>query len=246
MSHGFGGGGGHGHCGHGGHGGHHAHIAHHPDQSAGWNQGLQGEKQSAWARYTNTFTPVVVALVIFTMMTLPFVLDWPNVENAISKHEEEETKKSANYAPQFAPVAPSQGAGRSSGLGIDPFSMPGTAPRSQTPYTQGQYAQSQYAQQQYAQSQYPQAQNPYAQAGQGAYPGQSYGGQPYGQAYGGQTYGAQNYGSQAYLGQAYGGQAYSGQAAGSQYGQQTGRFNRFAGGDAGQAHVQRFKVVVER
>ena len=80
MSHG-GGGGGFGHGGgvsHGGGGHHHGvHGGGHPDQLPSWNSAMQGGKRSGrFANYNPK--PIFFALFVFSVMLVPFVLDWDN------------------------------------------------------------------------------------------------------------------------------------------------------------------------
>lgn len=78
MSHFGGGHGGHGghapHCGHGGH-----HAGGHPDQSPLWNSAVQGGgKQSKFitALPNPTIMPIFLALGVFLIMLLPFIIEW--------------------------------------------------------------------------------------------------------------------------------------------------------------------------
>ncbi|CAN5304861.1 hypothetical protein BH11CYA1_BH11CYA1_45150 [soil metagenome] len=64
------GGGGHGH------GGHHGLHGGHPDQSAGWNSALQGEGKPITSLPNPTIMPIIMALVVFVIMLLPFVINW--------------------------------------------------------------------------------------------------------------------------------------------------------------------------
>ena len=101
MGHSFTGGGGgdggngHGHGGHGhggnGHGGHgHQSMGGHPDQGALWNSALQGVggKGKPLTRVpARTFLPIIVAIVAFLAMMIPFAINWDEVEAA--RREEE-------------------------------------------------------------------------------------------------------------------------------------------------------------
>jgi hypothetical protein len=78
MSHG-GGGGGFGHGGGVSHGGGHhgVHGGGHPDQLPSWNSAMQGGKRSG--RFANfSPKPIFFALGVFSVMLVPFVLDWDN------------------------------------------------------------------------------------------------------------------------------------------------------------------------
>jgi hypothetical protein len=88
MSHG-GGGGGFGHGGGGHHGGHHGvHGGGHPDQLPSWNSALQGEKRTG--RFANLSPkPIFIAFLVFSVMLVPFVLDWdePQLQRLLIGHD---------------------------------------------------------------------------------------------------------------------------------------------------------------
>lgn len=78
MSHFGGGHGGHGgHAPHSGHGGHHA--GGHPDQSPLWNSALQGggkQGKLITSLPNPTVVPIFLALGVFLIMLLPFIIEW--------------------------------------------------------------------------------------------------------------------------------------------------------------------------
>lgn len=108
MGHSFTGGGGgdggngHGHGGHGhggnGHGGHgHQSMGGHPDQGAIWNSALQGVggKGKPLTRVpARTFLPIIVAVVAFLVMLIPFAINWDEVE-AVRREEELKAQQGA-------------------------------------------------------------------------------------------------------------------------------------------------------
>lgn len=105
MSH-FGGGGG-GHGGHGGfghHGGHSGghHSGGHPDQSPNWNSALQGEGKTGkflTSLPNPTVVPIILALCVFMVMLLPFVIewDWENLPwNKQSQEQESQPEATAS------------------------------------------------------------------------------------------------------------------------------------------------------
>ena len=209
----------------------------HPDQSASWSQGMQsGQSNGLFGPKPltkvppRTFTPIVIALIIFTIMVIPFVMDWSGVEpgrqeednNRMGSSEQEASPEAAGDSPSASapqasagampiPGAESQAGGALGGqaAGQFPGQFPGQCP--------GQFP-----------GQFPnQAGQSYTQAPTQAY-GQSYG-QNLGQSYG------QN------LGQSYG-QAYS-----SQGGQFPGRAMQDSSHPAFQQQpIHKFKVYVNR
>ncbi len=86
MSHG-GGGGGFGHGGGMHHGGNH-HGGGEPDSSASWNMAYVGEKRSGKYANFNPF-PIFLGLFVFSVMILPFVLDWnePHLQRILLGHD---------------------------------------------------------------------------------------------------------------------------------------------------------------
>ena len=89
MSHGGGGGG--GGMGHGGgmhHGGHHMGGGE-PDSSASWNMAYVGEKRTGLAARFNPL-PIFIGLVVFSVMIMPFVMDWnePHLQRLLIGHDQ--------------------------------------------------------------------------------------------------------------------------------------------------------------
>ncbi len=151
MGHSFTGGGGgdggngHGHGGHGhggnGHGGHgHQAMAGHPDQGAIWNsalQGVNGRGKPLTRVPARTFLPIIVAVVAFLVMLIPFVINWPEVE-ALRQQEEMKEQQSAGQGAvpdgQIPAQMPGQAAQQAYGQ------IPGQAEYGQMPGQQ-QYMQ---------------------------------------------------------------------------------------------------------
>lgn len=208
----------------------------HPDQSASWSQGMQsGQSPGLFGPRPltkvppRTFTPIVIALIVFTVMVIPFVMDWSGVEpgrqeediNKMGLSGQEAGQEAAGEAPSGNALEASAGAPAQGGAGQQFGEAAGQAV-GQFPGQLGQgFGQG-----------YPQAKS-----------------QAYGQSYG------QHYGQN--LGAGYGqnmspsyGQSY-GQSLGQSYGAQGGQFPGRAMQDTShpafqQQPMHKFKVYVNR
>lgn len=209
----------------------------HPDQSASWSQGMQsGQSTGLFGPKPltkvppRTFTPIVIALIIFTVMVIPFVVDWSGVEPG---RQEEDTNK-LGLSGQEASLEAAGDASYGNTPEATAGAMATPSAESQTAGAMGGEATGQFPGQ-FA-GQFPN------QAGQSYTQTPS---QPYGQSYGqnlGQSYG------QSYTqtpNQPYG-QSY-GQAYGSQGGQFPGRAMQDSSHPAFQQQpIHKFKVYVNR
>lgn len=216
MGHSFTGGGdgangqsghGHGGSGHGSHG--HQAMGGHPDQGAIWNsalQGVGGKGKPLTKVPARTFLPIIVAIVAFLAMLIPFAINWDEVE-AVRQEEELKARQEAGQGTvpngQIPGQIPGQAAQQAYGQipgqteygqmpgqqqymqgNQMPGQMPGQMPnQAMMPPTAGQLATQPYMQTPASpMANYP---NAAGQAyGQPAYaPGQYYGQQPYAAPY---------------------------------------------------------------
>ncbi|MBX9940777.1 MAG: hypothetical protein K2Y32_16070 [Candidatus Obscuribacterales bacterium] len=209
----------------------------HPDQSASWSQGMQsGQSPGLFGGKPltkvppRTFTPIVIALIIFTIMVIPFVIDWSGVEPG--RQEEDANRMGLSGQEANPEAAGDVSYGNTTDAAAGAMATQGV--ESQTAGAMGGQAPGQFP------AQFPnQVGQSYAPA-----PSQTYG-QSYGQSYGqnlGQSFGqnpAQSFGQN--LGQSFG------QTYGSQGGQFPGRAMQDSSHPAFQQQpIHKFKVYVNR
>lgn len=241
MSHSTGGGGG-GHGGGAHHGGHQGQMGGHPDQSPSWNtavssigEKLKGKPLTLQNMPKQTLLPVIVALGVFVVLAIPYVINWNDIEPG---REEENRKAEEANQRAYGSALPGTAAGQDAHIqALQQAVM-------QAPGQMGGYGQAQLQAQQAQAQQYGQAMQGQgmAQPMAGQMPGQSYAQpahiyiQPQGYAQQQQAY-APQYAPQAYpQQQGYGAQqAYAPQPYGQPgYAQQTA------------AAPSKFKVFVSR